>query len=416
MKKRVILNDFMMRNIGLLDMSSIRDHMRGSILAASIIVFCLLIGSAIRFTVASEGNSRFHGRFAYLDGLRAIAALLVLAAHTVQPMALSYGITEPLSISDNLGSLGVQIFFAISGFLFTAKVLNGSIARPAEFFMGRVRRIMPLYLVVVTVGLVLLVGLSDKKLRLYDAWRPFLLVYLTGVVDAPPVYQIAGNSVDKALGSIWTLQSEWLFYLTVPLLAFCFESKKTMAMTTVAVFAYAAATMDWNTEATWIFFIPGILAAFGKRYPLELGKGVRTALLIPIGVLAVFILTDSQAYRPMRLVEMFLLFSMIVLAEPKLLFGRVLKFMGEISYSIYLVHLPIAFVGSKLLDGHAKLLSPSNAAIMAVEYLFIAFVIFVAYLTHRFIEMPCIQGNKIHASASSALEYGTRLAPNAEFL
>ena len=86
------------------------------------------------------------GRLVQLDGLRAFAAIAVVAAHCLDERAITWM---------NLGSLGVRLFFVLSGFLITGILLKGraSLDRGDEhwsrvlgfFYIRRSLRIFPLY-------------------------------------------------------------------------------------------------------------------------------------------------------------------------------------------------------------------------------------------------------------------------------
>src|SRR5690242_11692640 len=91
------------------------------------------------------------GRVAFLDGLRAIAALLVFLVHSAAP-ALRQG-DEPLRI--DLAKYGVTIFFVVSAFSLclslTRESERGEI-RWGAYFIRRFFRIAPLYYAVLLLG------------------------------------------------------------------------------------------------------------------------------------------------------------------------------------------------------------------------------------------------------------------------
>ena len=101
-------------------------------------------------------------RIPSLDGLRAISIFLVVALHTLQ----RYSVHHPVSYTWRAvfnGSLGVSIFFVISGYLITSLLLKehggrGSISL-SGFFVKRAFRILPPILAYVAV-LLLLAGVG----------------------------------------------------------------------------------------------------------------------------------------------------------------------------------------------------------------------------------------------------------------
>lgn len=133
-----------------------------------------------------------------LDGLRAAAFLAVAAAHWLPQVA---------SLAFPLGWMAVQVFFALSGFLITSLLLNAR-DRPLHhalktFFVRRALRIFPLYFAVLAVGLA--VGAP----RFVDN-APWLLTYTFNL------HQFAEQHWQGAVSHLWTLSVEEQFYLAWP--------------------------------------------------------------------------------------------------------------------------------------------------------------------------------------------------------
>ncbi|MFD9766832.1 acyltransferase family protein [[Kitasatospora] papulosa] len=147
------------------------------------------------------------GRLRALDGLRILAALMVCLYHyagkngpVAEAWGQSPGLKFPtLSSFATYGSLGVQLFFVISGFV----ICMSSWGRgPGDFFRSRVARLYPAYwaaIVVVTAAAVLL-PVVVRPLPLNE-----LLVNFT-MLQQP-------MGVDRVLGVCWTLWVEMRFYL-----------------------------------------------------------------------------------------------------------------------------------------------------------------------------------------------------------
>src|SRR3954469_13920877 len=95
-------------------------------------------------------GARSRGRDNAFDVLRLLGAVLVLVSHSF----VLAGVAEPKLGDSSLGVLGVEIFFAISGFLVTASWLADP--RPRAFLAKRGLRIMPALLVTVAVSAFLL--------------------------------------------------------------------------------------------------------------------------------------------------------------------------------------------------------------------------------------------------------------------
>jgi peptidoglycan/LPS O-acetylase OafA/YrhL len=152
------------------------------------------------------------GRFASLDGYRAIAAIGVLVYHVAGYARLSFGETLTARFLHNLGNFGVATFFVLSGFLLYRPFVAAALGdkpdpEPLRYLRRRLLRIWPAY--VVALGTFLALGLNAAKETGPDYW--FTLFTLTQVYRK--AYGFAGLAV------AWTLCIEVAFYLVLPLLA-----------------------------------------------------------------------------------------------------------------------------------------------------------------------------------------------------
>lgn len=152
------------------------------------------------------------GRFASLDGFRAIAAIGVLVYHVAGYSGLTEGTGVENRFLNNLGNFGVATFFLLSGFLLYRGFLmpwfrDELPPDPIVYLRHRVLRIFPAYLVVVSVFILL--DLPQNKNPTGDFY--FTLFSLTQVYRNS--YGFAGLSV------AWTLCIEMSFYLALPFIA-----------------------------------------------------------------------------------------------------------------------------------------------------------------------------------------------------
>ena len=154
-----------------------------------------------------ERRSSSLRRIPSLDGLRAVSILLVVALHTLQRYSLHHAVALPWRAAFN-GSLGVTIFFVISGYLITSLLLKEHSARGTVslrgFFLKRAFRILPpifayigVLLVLVAVGRLSLTRLDvAAALLFFHNYLPF--------------------TKDWALEHFWSLSVEEQFYLLWP--------------------------------------------------------------------------------------------------------------------------------------------------------------------------------------------------------
>jgi peptidoglycan/LPS O-acetylase OafA/YrhL len=152
------------------------------------------------------------GRFASLDGYRAIAAIGVLVYHVAGYSRLSFGDSLQAKFLHNLGNFGVATFFVLSGFLLYRPFAAAALADRAEpnpftYLRRRLLRIWPGYVLALLAFLAL--GLNTAREAGPDYY--FTLFTLTQVYRK--AYGFAGLAV------AWTLCIEVAFYLVLPLLA-----------------------------------------------------------------------------------------------------------------------------------------------------------------------------------------------------
>lgn len=316
---------------------------------------------------ADTPGRRPAGFRADVQGLRAVAVLAVLADHLLgRPGG---------------GFVGVDVFFVISGFLITGLLLReyertGTISF-AAFYARRATRILP------AAVLVLLVTVS-ASFALLGAER------FRGVVgDAVLSFLFLGNwhfarqGVDyfqesmppSPLQHYWSLAVEEQFYLVWPWLLLGLlvagsrhlgwrrSHARLVAGTAVAVLT--AASLAWGfiettTQPTWAYFTTSARA-------WELGVGALVAVLAPrlvitsglvrsvlawlglAGIAVAMVVTPQDAGFPVPWALLPVLSAALVVAAgvggPVALWPlthRAGQYVGEISYSLYLWHFPVA--------------------------------------------------------------------------
>ncbi|HLZ22187.1 MAG TPA: acyltransferase [Ktedonobacterales bacterium] len=149
-----------------------------------------------------------------MDGLRALAALSVVAFHTLLAMRFYQ---TPLGQAFGTGwyylAMGVQLFFVLSGFLlflpYVRAMLHGRpLPSALRFYRRRALRIFPAYWVCLAI-LVVLPTATHKT----SALLPDIAAHVGMVHDMFPVFN------QDFEGPFWTLAVEFQFYLLLPLIA-----------------------------------------------------------------------------------------------------------------------------------------------------------------------------------------------------
>jgi peptidoglycan/LPS O-acetylase OafA/YrhL len=178
--------------------------------------------------------SRYH--LAALDGTRFIAAFCVLLGHGywyVVAQQNSGLALDPLSrVMIALPGLGMTLFFVLSGFVIHFNYHHTvGIGRPGtfDFFVARFSRLYPLFLAVFAIDFFQLLwfeGYLNGNPRLdFDLFGPlpyflsFTQTWLFIPFDGHALYDHYGylTSNAQATGAMWSLSTEWLFYMVYPL-------------------------------------------------------------------------------------------------------------------------------------------------------------------------------------------------------
>ena len=168
-------------------------------------------------TALPSGPTVAPHHFPAFDGLRAIAAILVLLVHTSFISGITF--TSPFGIYTGRMEIGVSVFFLISGFLlyrpFAISHLTANPApRTGAFWERRILRIVPAYWVALTVTTyVLHVTKIDPGIRQVAIHYLFLQIYFP-------------SSATMGLGQAWSLCTEMSFYLALPAIAWAIGRRR----------------------------------------------------------------------------------------------------------------------------------------------------------------------------------------------
>ena len=185
-----------------------------------------------------------------LDGLRGLAILLVLVHNAAGPEGPSPGAAmKVFDVATNIGWVGVQLFFVLSGFLITGILLDtkGRARAWRSFFMRRVLRIFPLYYAALVVAFVV-APLVRGTPAVAAPYVGFYLAYLQNWSSAVVVHGKSG-----ALGHFWSLAVEEQFYVVWPLVVFLLPRRALAVVAALLVVAAPAVrvailSLGWSNE------------------------------------------------------------------------------------------------------------------------------------------------------------------------
>ncbi|WP_186510886.1 acyltransferase family protein [Caenimonas sedimenti] len=347
-----------------------------------------------------------------IDILRGVAALLVLAYHVKEIVPWAGSPREGLGWFIQEGWLGVDIFLGISGFVIAWTAFAGVDAEGTDFrrnfIRHRLARIVPLYLLTCLV----VIFLIDARWLLV---QPVDKLWAHLVSHALFIHNLFPGTHGSINGPSWSIGLEMQFYAVMCLLAPRLLKMRPAALVLTCVLVAAAwrtgvaiATEDMNGIVRFIYAtqLPGVIDQFGLGIGLALLLRTRPGLLAPGwgrfalaagAAAALFALAatlqmptgylNSPAqivwWRPiLSLACTSLLIAALTLPIASAAVLRPLRYLGELSYGIYLWHMPVLLALTRSIPE------------LQAERLLLAVLLgatALAAATWHLLEKPCIQ-------------------------
>jgi peptidoglycan/LPS O-acetylase OafA/YrhL len=336
-------------------------------------------------------------RFSTLDGLRGYAAFLVYLHHTAIWYAFGRtGIWElpPTRLYTHFGQSSVTIFFMITGLLFWSKLIEG---RAGEFnwrrlYVSRVLRLTPLFLFLVALLWIVALGMSGGRLRV-SAPRAMLqtLQWATFTVFGMPNINFSPSAIIG--GPAWSLPYEWWFYLSLPLAGLLVGLRPPRGWLILGLAALACGAWWMSSRGSWEIasaFLGGIASAMLVRQPAirDIGRHPIAAVVCLAALVTVTRFDTAFALVPLLLLSL----AFAIIACGNSLFGSLewpaARGLGEMGYSVYLLHGVVLFVAFGLHLRPAESEAPGTFTHWAVVYACAAIVPLVSFATFRWIEAP----------------------------
>ncbi len=288
-----------------------------------------------------------------IQGLRAVAVFLVFIFHLQKSWLPG-------------GFVGVDVFFVISGFLITTiirkKILKKSFSLK-EFYLSRISRIVPAYyfmvLIVSIASLFVYLNFDIEKILRKE------LIYVLG---------FASNNYFATLGTYfgaslfenpflhtWTLGIEMQFYFFLPFLLLIFRKNKNTKFAiialTISLLCYGTYMLYVEKESSSTYFsllarmpefLFGSLVSFARQdlfNKRKLTANIFSFIGLGLILFSSFFYSEHTPFPGFTAIVPCLGTAILILTTDsfinKQLASKVPKFIGEISYSIYLWHWPI---------------------------------------------------------------------------
>ncbi|WP_413667640.1 acyltransferase family protein [Mucilaginibacter sp. Mucisp86] len=310
--------------------------------------------------IKSTGKARVY--FSNLNGVRALAALMVVISH-IELHKVDFHVARiPYITIFNLGKTGVTIFFALSGFLITYLLLeekrNFSIVNFKAFYIRRMLRIWPLYFLLVIIGFFIYPAQgSTTGLWLSIFFMPnlaFCLQMLPEIFN--PIWSIGTEEqfyifhphffrIKKNKNILYAflifIVSIWALQLTINNLNHSNEIWKLFSQffyyarfDNMMIGAVVAVIFHNTKHPTFKFKLQGLFDEMFKSY-------IQVILsIIFVGYVYLYLIHDiPHGDVPLAIISSLLIVNLSQ-AETSIytIKGKTLDYIGQISYGIYLLH------------------------------------------------------------------------------
>jgi peptidoglycan/LPS O-acetylase OafA/YrhL len=331
-----------------------------------------------------------------LTGVRGFAAIWVVVYHFRHPLTDLLSLSGQSKAFVGSGFLGVDLFAVLSGFVislaYSTRLKRLSLRASGRFLWLRLARIYPLLLFMLAMFVVSYLWRSGPGgwTRVWtdeSFWLQALMLNGWGLET-----RFAWNIPS------WTVSSEWLCYLLFPIAAPLLVRVRsgplaatlagaTILATAIAMSAlghpYFGATLEWGFLRIAGEFLTGCWLY--RAYQAGLGRHLSWG---PIGTVALCIglYACSVGGHPITVFSfVILVYALAHRGQPlEWVFGnRVSLYLGEISYSVYLIHWFVRADARILLETHVPSLSPNIQT-----PLLLALVFLLASITHYAVERP----------------------------
>lgn len=292
------------------------------------------------------------GRVNYdsFDGLRGIAAMAVAFFHLAPHAGLEWIMPH--------GYLAVDLFFVLSGFViaqaYGARLKAGMGLR--QFMAVRLVRLYPLYFLGQVLGFWVLIVTDHELLAVVKA-------FLAGILLLPIPVQHGGIPLIFSLnGPSWSLFFEIAINLAFVFLVMLSRKRMLCLIAASAVALVATSVRFGGLDVGWNLYnflggLPRVAFSFlAGVFLLSLAPRLRAGNLVPALLMLLVLVILTAAPRGWwfdALVVLFVL-PIIVLAaaawQPAGVMARLCRQLGRISYSIYIIHAPLLYLGSWLIE------------------------------------------------------------------
>ena len=339
-----------------------------------------------------------NGRFLSIDGLRGYLAFFVFLHHSsiwYYYLRTDTWEVPPSKLYTHFGQSSVALFFMITGFLFFTKLLNNK-KKPIdwlELFTSRVMRLGPLYFFVIFFLFLIVIFLSNWTIEepILSILKKIIYWLSFTILGAPDLNGINDTKIIIS-GVTWSLIYEWKFYLALPLISMLLGMRPQLGFIAFSLI-FLLYLEAWKISFHYLAFLGGISSAILVRFDkFCLFSASRIGSVITlVSLISIPLFYSAYSIAPLLILTIF--FSLI--AGGNSLFGiltsLISRTMGDLAYSIYLLHGLLLFVFFKFLIGFSVAKSLTPLQHWLIIFTLTPILIIVSMVAFRTIEKPCMK-------------------------
>jgi peptidoglycan/LPS O-acetylase OafA/YrhL len=330
-------------------------------------------------------------RYGFIDAIRGLAACCVMLQHSLYQSGLLGGrppekLTGFIPTWLELGETGVVAFFLVSGF-----VIPLSLEKTAQlrlFWIHRVLRIYPLYIAIFALTFLVTAG---GQIHSFDAFIVNFVSHMLFIQEY--------TNQEGFVGGAWTLSLEMVWYISISLAFLLSLNKRTNLLVAVTVMVSVVAQLSCAAHihlpmgrlSMLVCCVFGLVCyrrqqeSISRSHFAALSAVLAATIAINLFVgLQLFPAANPTASFPMAIdswaLAAVVFFVPFALRNASIWNHSLLSFLGQISYSVYLVHPVVLFLLSST--------AISGPLLIVVTF---TVTIGVSTLTYRLVESPPIR-------------------------
>ncbi len=369
----------------------------------AIVVFFIAYATAyllnLKYRITNDNT-----RYETIDGIRGFLAVGVFIHHSsiwFQFLQTKSWEAPKSNLYNQLGQTSVSFFFMITAFLFITKLLNTNNQKIDwnTLFISRFFRLVPMYLVSILSLVLIVFIISDWKLNVsLIRFTKEMLGWGAFTIFGRP--NINGSSFTGTInaGVVWSLPYEWLFYFSLPIISILIFKKTTSKFYLIIslIFVLIFYIIHGLDKHHLFSFVGGAISPFLIKYnskKINFNSIIFSSIIL---LCLTFILFFDTSNNYTCKILIIIIFTLIALGNNVfgILKSSTLKFLGEISYSTYLIHGIIIFIVMYFYYNLEEANSLSPTQFWTTIFIITPIVVITSFISYKNIEKPCMNYSK----------------------